>query len=192
MTWDEWAETDRIHRPDPCRRCEIIGGSEVNLSRLSGMAEQPDLFFPRANLRNCDLSGRDLSGANLEFADLEDADLSRANLREAILYRANLAGANLDSADLRGANLVGSNLLKANLRNVMVDGATDFNRALLTDDQLESFDIEIIPDEEPGFASRGPRAIQIGLSWKRVWRILKLRVRLLRFHIRFRWQHLRN
>ena len=163
------------------------------------MEEQPDLFFPCANLRNCDLSGRNLSEANLEFADLEDADLSRANLQKTILYGANLAGANLDSADLRGANFRDSNLLKANLMNVIVDRFTDFHRALLSDEQIDSikkgegpFEWPIVPDEDFGFASRGGPPKLVGFSWKFVWRILKLRVRLLRFNIRFRWQHLRS
>ena len=57
---------------------------------------------PRTQLKNVDLTYRQLAGVNLEGADLEDANLRHANLEGANLKGANLEGANLDGARLSG------------------------------------------------------------------------------------------
>lgn len=154
------------------------------------MPEQPDVYVPCANLRNCDLSGMDLSGVNLEFADLEGANLSRANLQGAILYGASLAGANLDSADLRSANLRDTNLLRANLTNVVVDSRTDFTGALSDKSKKPSFDYEIVP-EELGFGELPMRRVGFSLS-QILAHLIPLWARILRFNIRFRLRRLRK
>jgi uncharacterized protein YjbI with pentapeptide repeats len=88
---------------------------------------------PGANLRLCDLSGRDLSrinlsganmqGVNLNNAKLPGADLSGADLTGASLISTNLTGVNLSGALLVGANLSDSNLSKASLVNADLTGA---------------------------------------------------------------------
>jgi len=159
-------------------------------SNLLTVTRDSEVYFPCADLRGRNLSGADLSECNLEFADLDDANLSHANLQNAILYGANLSGANLDSADLRGANLSDANLLGVSLLNIVVDARTNLTGAL-TDDyprgfERGPFDYDIVPRR------------MLNFSWKLVFvrfvqtsRLVRWS-RLLRFKIRFRWQHLRK
>lgn len=60
---------------------------------VEDVSESPDL-------RNCDLSGRNLSNLNMRDTDLSGANLSGANLSDT-----NLFGANLNNTNLTGANL---------------------------------------------------------------------------------------
>ena len=60
----------------------------------------PPNLVPFADLRNCDLSGR-----NMEGVDLSNADLSGANLDDASLFTSNLVAATFDNASLRNTNL---------------------------------------------------------------------------------------
>jgi uncharacterized protein YjbI with pentapeptide repeats len=60
----------------------------------------PPNLVPFADLRNCDLNGR-----NMEGVDLSNADLSGANLDNASLFTSNLVSATFDNASLRNTNL---------------------------------------------------------------------------------------
>jgi uncharacterized protein YjbI with pentapeptide repeats len=86
----------------------------------------PPNLVPSADLRNCDLSGRQMAGVNLYDADLSGANLSGANL----------SGANLGGADLTGANLTGANLENADLFTSTLIGAT-FDDASLRSANLD-------------------------------------------------------
>ena len=76
----------------------------------------PPNLVPFADLRNCDLSGR-----NMEGVDLSNADLSGANLDNASLFTSNLVAARFDNASLRNTNLEdgyapGGSFINADLR----------------------------------------------------------------------------
>src|SRR5262245_6804775 len=64
----------------------------------------PPNLVPFADLRNCDLSGR-----NMEGVDLSNADLSGANIDNASLFTTNLVAATFDNASLRNTNLEDGN-----------------------------------------------------------------------------------
>ena len=89
----------------------------------------------RADLRNANLSRADLSEVVLSGAYLRRAYLSGANLSEAELSGSNLTRAGLRIADLNRADLSGSNLIKANLRDA------DLNRANLRRANLSRTDL---------------------------------------------------
>jgi uncharacterized protein YjbI with pentapeptide repeats len=77
---------------------------------------EPPNLVPFADLRNCDLSGR-----NMEGVDLSNADLSGANLDDASLFTSNLVAATFDNASLRNTNLEdgyapGGSFINADLR----------------------------------------------------------------------------
>ena len=77
---------------------------------------EPPNLVPFADLRNCDLSGR-----NMEGVDLSNADLSGANLDNASLFTSNLVAARFDNASLRNTNLEdgyapGGSFINADLR----------------------------------------------------------------------------
>ena len=101
----------------------------------------PPNLVPFADLRNCDLSGR-----NMEGVDLSNADLSGANLDNASLFTSNLVGTTFDNASLRNTNLDdgyapgasfinadlrGANLYFAFIRDANLSGA-NFSGAWLT------------------------------------------------------------
>ena len=101
----------------------------------------PPNLVPFADLRNCDLSGR-----NMEGVDLSNADLTGANLDNASLFTSNLVGATFDNASLRNTNLDdgyapgasfinadlrGANLYFAFFRDANLSGA-NFSNAWLT------------------------------------------------------------
>jgi len=101
---------------------------------------------PKADLRDCnltgaDLIGADLIGANLRNANLRGAKLVGAKLVNATVVNANLRYADLSDADLTNANLSLSlldntifrrtNLTGANLRSTVLDTCTDFSGAIL-------------------------------------------------------------
>lgn len=94
----------------------------------------------RADLRNTDLSERDLQGVNLQKAQLNGASLieailTSANLQQAELHQADLTEATLIKTDLRGADLFDViGLSEAVLDDCNMDGAIgltgdDFARA---------------------------------------------------------------
>ncbi|HJS19136.1 MAG TPA: pentapeptide repeat-containing protein [Anaerolineales bacterium] len=88
----------------------------------------PPNLVPFADLRNCDLSGRQMPGINLYDADLSGANLSSANLSGANLGGAEMIGtnfsdANLDNADLFTSELIGAIFDYASLRNTNLDDA---------------------------------------------------------------------
>ncbi|HZM21696.1 MAG TPA: pentapeptide repeat-containing protein [Anaerolineales bacterium] len=87
---------------------------------------EPPNLVPLADLRNCDLSGRNMAGVNLysaklSGANLSNADLSGADLSGADLANANLNGAILDNASLFTTNLVAATFDNASLRNTNLD-----------------------------------------------------------------------
>jgi uncharacterized protein YjbI with pentapeptide repeats len=102
---------------------------EADLSgRDLTMAWLAGVDLTRANLSDAKLHGGSLSGANLTGAtltdaDLRGADLRRAVLREAILPRANLSEAKLPEADLHRAFLPWANLREAKLHAATVTEA---------------------------------------------------------------------
>ena len=76
----------------------------------------PPNLAPSADLRNCDLSGR-----NMEGVDLTNADLTGVNLDNASLFTSHLVGATFDNASLQNTNLddgyaPGASFIKADLR----------------------------------------------------------------------------
>lgn len=85
----------------------------------------------QSDLRDLNLSGRDLSGFVLVRKNLTGANFSRANLRDADFTGSTLTGANFSFADLRGVRLNGS----------MMDGIraqdADFSRSQLKDVSLK-------------------------------------------------------
>jgi uncharacterized protein YjbI with pentapeptide repeats len=88
----------------------------------------PPNLVSLADLRNCDLSGRQMAGVNLysaklSGANLSNADLSGADLSGADLANANLNGAILDNASLFTTNLVAATFDNASLRNTNMDDA---------------------------------------------------------------------
>ena len=88
----------------------------------------PPNLVPLADLRNCDLSGRQMAGVNLfsaklSGANISNADLSGADLSGADLANANLNGAILDNASLFTTNLVAATFDNASLRNTNMDDA---------------------------------------------------------------------
>jgi hypothetical protein len=80
----------------------------------------------KANLEKANLIGADLRDASLSKADIRDANLNEAKLIGALLVETDLRGANLSRTDLRNANLRGARLGKADLINA------DLSRADLT------------------------------------------------------------
>jgi uncharacterized protein YjbI with pentapeptide repeats len=74
------------------------------------------------NLRDADLSGRDMHGAHLEGANLRDVNAESINLQGAFLTGAEFRGANLSSANLEGANMEGANFVDTNLENANMAG----------------------------------------------------------------------
>jgi uncharacterized protein YjbI with pentapeptide repeats len=99
----------------------------------------PPNLEPFADLRNCDLSGRQMAGvnlynANLSGANLSNANLSGANLGGVNLTGANLSGANLDNADLFTSTLIGATLDNASLRNTNLDDAYGPGASLINAD----------------------------------------------------------
>lgn len=118
---------------------------EVKPSDLKPKAE-----LEGADLRDLDLTYRDLSGAwlfdvnargqnftgvNLANAKMNDADMSwskfhKANLRNAFLVETNLSDTDFTGADLRGANFRGADLSSAKFSGAKLEGA-DFTDAKL-------------------------------------------------------------
>lgn len=85
------------------------------------------------NLRDLDLTDRDMSGFDLERADfsgsnLQEADLSEANLKGALFHGTQLQGADLSEADLYRADFTTADLTDADLDEAKSEGA-DFSGA---------------------------------------------------------------
>jgi uncharacterized protein YjbI with pentapeptide repeats len=98
--------------------------------------------FDRADLSEAKLAAADLREADFVAATLREADLSRATLDGASFEDANLTGARLTGASLKGARLfnarlTGADLSTADLTGALVDAATDFTGADLTDTVMD-------------------------------------------------------
>jgi uncharacterized protein YjbI with pentapeptide repeats len=96
---------------------------------------EPPNLVPFADLRNCDLSGRNMEGVDLSNADLSGANLDNASLRNTNLEDGYAPGASFMNADLRGANLYfaffrGGNLSGANFSNTSLS-SVDFESSIL-------------------------------------------------------------
>lgn len=92
------------------------------LSKLLGLDLLKD--YAGADLREVDLSHKNLEGADFSYTDLQGANLSHANLRSANLEGANLSQANLSHSDLSGADLSFANLTDADFVLANFAGAT--------------------------------------------------------------------
>lgn len=79
---------------------------------------------PGADLRERDLSDRDLRGVDLSGADLREADLSRANLTGVDLTGAKLSKATLYQTIVEGADLTDADLTLVNAIAIRASGAT--------------------------------------------------------------------
>lgn len=106
----------------------------------------PPNLVPFADLRNCDLSGR-----NMEGVDLSNADLSGANLDDASLFTSNLVAATFDNASLRNTNLQdgyapGASFINADLRGAYLYFAFfrggDLSGANFSNNSLNTVDFE--------------------------------------------------
>src|SRR5688572_15632589 len=107
---------------------------------------EPPNLVPFADLRNCDLSGR-----NMEGVDLSNADLSGANLDNASLFTSNLVAATFDNASLRNTNLedgyapggsfINADLSGANLYFAFFRGG-NLSGANFSNNSLSSVDFE--------------------------------------------------
>ncbi|HJR78499.1 MAG TPA: pentapeptide repeat-containing protein, partial [Anaerolineales bacterium] len=107
---------------------------------------EPPNLVPFADLRNCDLSGR-----NMEGVDLSNADLSGANLDDASLFTSNLVAARFDNASLLNTNLEdgyapGASFINADLRGANLYFAFfrggDLSGANFSNNWLNSVDFE--------------------------------------------------
>jgi uncharacterized protein YjbI with pentapeptide repeats len=107
---------------------------------------EPPNLVPGADLRNCDLSGR-----NMEGVDLSNADLSGANLDDASLFTSNLVAATFDNASLRNTNLEdgyapGGSFINADLRGANLYFAFfrggDLSGANFSNQYMSSVDFE--------------------------------------------------
>jgi uncharacterized protein YjbI with pentapeptide repeats len=106
----------------------------------------PPNLVPGADLRNCDLSGREMEGVNLT-----NADLTGANLDDASLFTATVRGAKFDGASLRRTNMedadaIGASFVGADMRNVDLYFAlvrnANISGADLSDSWLNGIDFE--------------------------------------------------
>lgn len=152
--WKAWEAHDAIRMDSIAQHYTTAhqhSQIELEIARLPRVEDAPlgdyeQGYRQPAQLREANLSQRDLSHRYLGQADLRDAqlvnanlfmsDLSGACLAGANLSNANLAGANLSHADLRGAILIGTNLLVADLNNALLFGAHLLKARSLTVDQL--------------------------------------------------------
>jgi uncharacterized protein YjbI with pentapeptide repeats len=107
---------------------------------------EPPNLVPFADLRNCDLSGR-----NMEGVDLSNADLTGANLDNASLFTSNLVAATFDNASLRNTNLEdgyapGGSFINADLRGANLYFAFfrggDLSGANFSNQYMSSVDFE--------------------------------------------------
>jgi len=109
------------------------------LSELLGLDLLKD--YAGADLREVELSGKNLEGADFSYTDLQGANLSHANLRSANLEGANLSQANLSHSDLTGADLSSANLTGAILINTL--GVEQYPNQEPTEDTDWDIDFEI-------------------------------------------------
>jgi uncharacterized protein YjbI with pentapeptide repeats len=106
----------------------------------------PPNLVPFADLRNCDLSGRNMEGVDLSNADLSGANLDDANLHTSTLVaatfdNASLRNTNLDDAYAPGASFINADLRGANLYFAFFRGG-DLSGANFSNNWLSSVDFE--------------------------------------------------
>ena len=105
----------------------------------------PPNLVPFADLRNCDLSGRNMEGVDLSNADLTGANLDNANLHTSTLVaatfdNASLQNTNLDDAYAPGASFINADLRGANLYFAFIRDA-DLSGANFSSAYLNTFDV---------------------------------------------------
>ncbi len=102
------------------------------------------LYISRPNT-HVDLSGAnlkemDLTGRELRFANLAGADMTESVLRMEDLSSVNMEGADLHKADLSNATLTNANLRDTNLRNAKME-YTDVSGATLFNADMDAVDL---------------------------------------------------
>lgn len=119
------------------------------------MSSEVPLDLRNADLSERDLSGFDLSGARFDRADLTGATLSHADMAGASLRRSDLTMANLVGADLSGAILYRASFTAAGLSGTVFSGACfgftcvsdcDFSSAIGLDDTIHELPSSIGAD----------------------------------------------
>jgi hypothetical protein len=75
----------------------------------------PPNLVPFADLRKCDLSGREMEGVNLTSANLSGANLDDASLFTSTLRNANFDGASLRRTSMEDADAIGASFVGADL-----------------------------------------------------------------------------
>lgn len=115
---------------------EIFIGMNLKEANLS-TKELSNINFSNANFQGAYLPDANLKGANLPNANLQGAFLLNANLQGANLLNANLQGAFLYDADLQGANLQWANLQGANLQGAYFQKGNSSGILHLTKESLD-------------------------------------------------------
>lgn len=119
----------------------LLAFLNANLDSASFQKVKDRVSFSGADLRNADLSYRNLKGIDLSYADLEQANLEATQFDYAKLKSANLAGANLNKASFIESNLISTrfNWAKVNEVNMFyarLDSA-DFSNASIIKSYLK-------------------------------------------------------
>ena len=104
-------------------------------------------IFDECDLRDVDLSERNLSGAHFIGVEargaffiksqLQDTDFSEADLRNTYFVEADLRNANFGGADLRGAIFTRADLRGARFHDCFTDEHTTWHDAMFGDDERE-------------------------------------------------------
>lgn len=121
----DWLDTGRMGQAEPTL-ASVLAQHRKWLESGQTAGSRADLREQDLSLRELagvDLRQADLTGANLEQSDLRDADLSEAELAGAILRGAKLQGARLSAANLKGADLTRAVLTGATLEHAQLEGA---------------------------------------------------------------------
>src|SRR3990167_2323975 len=129
-----WREEHNTHYLD------ILDGLQRDRDDPKNRVAAPCLLvggdYPRADLRNLDMSGMNLTNANFRGADLERAnlsgailvkcDFSRANLRYVIFDEADLSGSDMSMSYMKAASFRNTRMWRVHLRHAMAESAQFF------------------------------------------------------------------
>ncbi len=130
-----------------------VGNTRVEGSSMMQKVMHIDWYiYDECDLRNMDLSERNLHGAHFIKADARGAYFIKAHLAEADFYGANLRNAyfveaNLRNAHFEGADLRGAIFTRADLRGACFEGS-------ITDEQTTWYDAEFGDEEQEVYAER--------------------------------------
>ncbi len=125
----------------------------VRASLAGANAEKAN--FARVEAHRTSFVGISADGASFANAELQRADFSRARLTGANFERAELGRAKFDRAKLKGIRFSFANLSRADLSGAIVEGPTEFDRAVLFLTRIEGVDLS---------AATGLRQAQIDLA----------------------------